>query len=249
MTDSHGTQTNEKLESLWKYSNNLRLSINLSRFIGYGLLVLAALDLVQIFAFSEFTNPAWEFGLIGQLVDRVAVPLLGLALVCLGQHTNRLKAERLALKSISWMTLIVAILFALLIPLNIVSSVRINRQNNQQLSAQINQASSQLKEAQAQVQNVGSLEQAEQLLVRFDPQSQAEIEPNLSLDEVKDRLTLSLARGERQIKKQAAAAQKNQLRALLKSSVKWNLSAIVSTALFFVIWRSMSWTRVGVSKS
>lgn len=56
-------------------------SASLLRWVGYGLLVLALMDVVDILLPPQLMNPAWEFQTIGALVERVPVPLLGLALV------------------------------------------------------------------------------------------------------------------------------------------------------------------------
>lgn len=56
-------------------------SIYRLRWVGYGLLLLALFDTIEVLTPPQFTNPAWEFQTIGALVERVPVPLLGLVLV------------------------------------------------------------------------------------------------------------------------------------------------------------------------
>ena len=244
MTDLQGNQLSEKVDSLWKFSGNLSQAIGLLRLIGYGLLALAFLDLLQIFASPQFRNPTWEFELIGQLVERVAVPLIGLGFVFMGQQLNRQKRERLILKILSWLMLLVSILFLALIPLNIVSLIRIDRQSNEQLTAQVKQATEQLQEAKSQVSGITTIKQAEIFLSNLDPQNRvAEIQNSQSIDEIKEKLSLSLSSGERQLRTQAKISKNRKYRVLLKNSVKWNIGALLSAALFLSIWKSTAWSR------
>ena len=245
MTGFQDSQVPEKVESLWKYSSGLRQSINLLRVIGYFLLILASLDLMQIFVPPQFTNPSWEFELVGQIVERVAVPLIGLGLIFMGQLVNRSKKERLTLKLLSWLSLLVALLFLLLVPLNIVSAIRIDRQGNEQITAQVEGATGQLQDVKKEVGNITSIEQAEQLLSQLDPQRRtATIQEGQSLEEIKEKVSLSLNRGESQLERRAAADQKSLRRRLLKNALKWDAGALLSSALFFWIWRNTQWARL-----
>ncbi|MEN8447532.1 MAG: HpsJ family protein, partial [Cyanobacteria bacterium J06555_13] len=54
-------------------------SMKFMRTIGYGLLALSILDLVAMVVPFDFKNPVWEFQRFGELVERSAVPLIGLA--------------------------------------------------------------------------------------------------------------------------------------------------------------------------
>lgn len=55
----------------------------------------------------------------------------------------------------------------------------------------------------------------------------------------------AIDRGENQLTKQVEFARSNQQFNLLKKSIKWNLGALVASALFITIWRSTIWARRG----
>jgi BRCT domain type II-containing protein len=68
-------------------------TISLLRVTGYGLLMLAFFDFSQILVPPRFTNPTWEFQMMGSLVERVSVPLIGLVLVFYGDLSYRRQLE------------------------------------------------------------------------------------------------------------------------------------------------------------
>ena len=51
-------------------------SINLCRWLGYGLLVLALFDVIEIFIPPKFMNHTWEFHTMEALVGRVSIARL-----------------------------------------------------------------------------------------------------------------------------------------------------------------------------
>jgi hypothetical protein len=61
--------------------------------LGYGLLLSAFFDIVEMFVLPNFMNPAWEFKTFGALVERVPVPLIGLVLVFFEEKNSRSKWE------------------------------------------------------------------------------------------------------------------------------------------------------------
>ncbi|MCJ8280423.1 MAG: hypothetical protein MJK14_11100 [Rivularia sp. ALOHA_DT_140] len=48
-------------------------SISIMRWVGYGLLILALFDVIEMFIPTRFMNPNWEFQTFGALVEKVAV--------------------------------------------------------------------------------------------------------------------------------------------------------------------------------
>ena len=68
-------------------------SLPIIRWVGYGLLILALFDVIEMFIPARFMNPNWEFQTIGALVERVAVPLIGFAFVFLAGLNERSNIE------------------------------------------------------------------------------------------------------------------------------------------------------------
>ncbi len=219
-----------------KSVNSVLDVLNISRIFGYGLLVLALFDIVDMFIPFKLMNPVWEFQTIGKLVERVAVPLIGLLLVFSGKFELRSKWEFPLLALLSRLTLLVGILYILLIPLAVSDTFKLHDS-----VAQINiQYAQQLAQA----------EQAEKQLTKATPE---EIENNFkrqgrSLNgqnpaEIKKQLLAQLAQSKQQLKTQAEENKSTQSLNLLKSSVKWNLGALISAALFISFWKGTGWAR------
>ena len=196
----------------------------LFRLAGYCLLALSLLDILAIFIPLGFTNPVWEFQLVNQLVERVPVPLLGLVLVLIGEQSFRI------FKFLSSASLVVGVLFLLLIPLSISSALRIEQQNNSQLS----QKTTQIQQLKQELNAAKTPTQITQVLTRLNPQAAtAKIaDPQAVKRQVLEKLTQA-----EQIGKQQAAQQANNSFSLLKNAVKLVLGSLVSGTVFLIVWR------------
>lgn len=211
--------------------------IGIWRFVGYGLLLLALFDIVEIFVPPNFMNPSWEFQTMGSLVERVGVPLLALLLVFSGKLENRAKWERLLLALLSWLTLLVALLYILLIPLGVTSTIRIYRANLEQFNQAYTQQVAQANQVEKQL-NQTTPTQLENLL-----KSQGRSLDGKDPQELKTQLLAQLGQAKKQIQTQGEANKSSGNLRLFKSSVKWNLGALISAALFFTIWKGTRWAR------
>jgi hypothetical protein len=237
MTKSNSEKFIPLVQELQEFAFSQIASITLLRILGYGLLVLAFFDIVEMFVPPKFMNPAWEFQTFGALVERVPVPLIGLVFVFYGELHSRAKWEFVIVKLFSWLTLLFAVFFFLLIPLGIGNTVRLSNQS----AAQINNLSK---------QQISQAEQVEKRLSAATPQqidnflrSQGRSADGKNPDEIKSQLLSEVSKAKTQIKNQAQTTQSTQKMNLLKSSVKWNLGALVSGALFFSIWKGTRWAR------
>ncbi|MGL5082573.1 MAG: HpsJ-like protein, cyanoexosortase A-associated [Microcoleaceae cyanobacterium] len=212
------------------------------RWVGYGLLIFALIDSVFLLIPPQFTNAIWEFQTMGALVERVAVPLIGFALIFYGERTLRGKWEIPLLKTLSWLTLLLAILFLLLVPLGVLNTVRIEKQSSEQINTQRDQRKTQVQAIQQQLEQAKSEEQVETLLSRLQGRS-PDIQGTEQLQEVKDQLTTFLDRADKSTIIQAEEIRKNRRVTLAKNSVKWNLGALIAAVLFFLFWKSTAWAR------
>lgn len=212
-----------------KTNNNESWFAPLFRLVGYGLLALSLFDIIDIFVPSLFTNPAWEFQVVRNLVERVPVPLLGAVLVFAGEKSLRI------FKFLSWACLVVALLFFLLIPLGLSASFRIDQQSSQQLSAQVNQQTTQLQQLEAVLNKATTPAEIQSILTRLNPQGGVVSAQNLP--QIKTQLLTRIAEGQRQIKTQAANNRANAQRLLVKNAVKSLLGAAVAGTIFMMLWR------------
>lgn len=244
MAESDNSKLTETVENLKDFSLSLLRSISLLRWLGYSLLVLALFDVIEILVPPQLMNPVWEFQSMGALVERVPVPLIGLVLLFYGERNYRAKWEIPLLKILSWLSLLAGILFLLLIPLGIVNTLRINQQNNEQITAQVQQRMTQIQQVQAAVEQAQTKEEIEQLLSSLDSQGRTPtIKDSAQLTEVRQQLSSFISQGETSMRAQARATRRQQRLTLVKSSVKWNLGALISGALYIGIWQATRWVR------
>lgn len=224
-----------------QFTSNDDQSTFILRVAGYSLLLLGLFDCVYIFTPANFTNPAWEFQMIGQIVERVPVPLLGLVLIFYGDDSSRNRVEEVVLKLLSWLALLLGLLFILLIPLGIVNTWRIDNQNTAQINKQASERMLQLKQVEDKLNNAKTNEEFKRLFSSINSQGRAPKIDNLL--EYRKQLFLELSKAKKMVENQVIATKANTRLALLKNSVKWNLGALVSGFAFVWMWHATAWTR------
>lgn len=215
----------------------------LLRQIGYCLLVLSLFDVIHILVPPRFMDPTWEFQVIGDLVERVPVPLLGLGLVFYTEGDFRSKWERLLLKFLSWASLWTGVLFLLLAPLIFVDKARIDDQINYQINTQVSRQLSGVEQVEQQLGNATSGKDINSVVARLNIEG---LPPNIqSPQELKSRLLLETTEAKKKIRPKAEAAWADRRLTLVKNSVKWFLGSLVSGVLFVYIWQVTRWARRG----
>ncbi len=234
----------EKVEELREFSFSLLRSIALLRWVGYGLLVLALFDYIEIFVPPDLINPAWGFQTLGAMVERVPVPLLGLVLVFYGEKNRRERWELSVLKFLSWGAFGLGVLYLLLVPWGIFNTVTMQKYSSRQITAQVNQSLAQIQQVKDQLERATTPEEVEEISSRLDRQDRSgSLKDSRQLAEVKEDLSSILVVKESQVKSRAKEAQLSELMKLLKPSVKWNLGALVGGLLFLRIWLDTRWAR------
>ncbi len=202
---------------------------SLFRIAGYGLLVLAFFDIIDTFIPPKFT-PEWEFGVVGSLVERVPVPLLGVLLVFASETNLRI------FKLLSRACVVVAALYILLIPLGLTSALVIDKKNQQQLNNINNQRSIQLQALREQLSKATTGQDIAQIIARLNPQAQI---PQISNPQaIKTKLLEQLDQAQKKVKAETDSNHFDTRLALLEKSLKLNLGALVSSFVFFSFWRS-----------
>lgn len=213
----------------------------LIRLLGYGLLVIALIDYVYIVIPLQFTNPLWEFQTIGALVEHAGIPLLGLTFVFYRHQGYVVKREKRLLWLLSWVSLLIGLLYLLMVPLGVADAWRIYHVSNTQIATQLSQQSQQFQQIKNQLNQVTSDEQLKQLVGSLA--SQGDLPQIENPQAFKDQFLAQISQSEQSIKIQADNVRTNQLQTLLKDSLKWNLGALVAGVLFIWIWYITSWTR------
>ena len=226
------------------YLSNLveQHSTSLMHLLGYGLLVFALLDYMYILIPPRFTDPNWEFQTIGGLVEHAAIPLLGLMLVFYRHQGYIGKREKNLLGLLSWVSLLVGLLYLLMIPLGIVDTGRIYHAANGQIAAQISQQRQQFQQIRGRLNQATTDEQIKQSVAALA--TQRRLPPIKNPQEFKAQALAQISQSERNLQAQADSARLNQLKALSKNALKWNLGALVSGVLFIWVWHLTRWARV-----
>lgn len=216
-------------------------STALFRVAGYGLLMLALFDYANVFIPSRFTNPVWEFQMMGELVEKSPVPLIGLVFVFYGKEDFRKDIEEYILRALSWACLAVGIAFLLLLPLGINNTLRLNTYNNIQINNQVAQRMAQLQQINNKLREASSEQDINNLFNNLTRQGRP---PDIkSPEELKSRLFSEISTAQNRIKTESETTRKNQRLALLKNSAKWNLGSIIAGILFIYVWKITNWAR------
>jgi hypothetical protein len=215
-------------------------SIYRLRWVGYGLLILSLLDTIAVLTPANFGNRLWELQTIGGIVERVPVPLLALTLIFFGEGYDRKGVEEIFLKFLSWVCLLLALVFLLMLPLGIFGTMYVNNQNNKQINTQANQQLAQLQQVEERLTK-GTPEDLKKLageLNRLGIQTDTQ-----NPQELKNQILSRVTPAKERLQTQSAAVQSNQRLALFKNAVKWLLGALISSVLFFTLWRGTDWAR------
>lgn len=210
------------------------------RLVGYGLLLFAVVDVVQLLYPPQLTNAVWELQTMGAIVERLPVPLLGLVMIFFGEEYDRRMWEDLFLKFVSWFCLLLALLFFLLVPLGVVNTMRINTQNSARIEAQSQARLQELEQVEKQVSQ-GTAQDLRTLAIELNRLGLPV--DTQKTDELKSEILSRVTAAKEQLPAQTEGTRKNQRRVLLKNAIKWNIGALVSSLLFFYIWRGTRWAR------
>ena len=205
-------------------------SVAVFRSVGYGLLVLALFDLIATLVPLRINNALWLFETMGAIVERVAVPLIGLMLVFFGEEKFRSPIEQKLLKALHWLCLIVGLLFFLLIPLGVASTFKVREANNAQMTDQYNQQKGKIERVEKQLNQL-----PDQQLENFI-KSQGRTLDGQSPQQAKEQFLARINKDKQQFQLQYEQAKATRRLTLVKSAVKWNLGALVAGVVFVYIW-------------
>jgi hypothetical protein len=226
---------------LFVSENTLESTQKLFPLLGYGLFLYVIVDTLYIIIPPRLTDPVWQFQLMGRLVEYVWFPLFGFIFVFYRRQGYIKKLEIKLLKFLSWVCLLVGLIYLLMIPLGINNTRRIYETNRTQFNAQIAQANERIKTLEESFERANTPQDLRNLLAQLSPQGVAP--PISDLEGIKQQLTQSLGQSGQNFRTQLEAQKKAQDELLLKNSLKWNLGALISGTWFILIWSQTSWIR------
>jgi hypothetical protein len=135
------------------------------------------------------------------------------------------------------------IVFFLLLPLSVVNTLRIDRQNQRQITAQTEELQAQVDQAKAQVSDIDTEEDLLNLVQALSGQEVAPATDGLNVSELKNQITTSIEANEADLLAEAENAMSSRRRDLLEKSVKWNIGTLITGLIYILIWRSTLWAR------
>lgn len=239
--------TQSKLDRLWRSYATQSRSTTLVRWLGYGLLLLALLDLGAILIPLRLMDPVWEFGSIGAIVERIPVPLIGFVMVFWGEQEYRRPGEKVIVKSLSWIALSLALVLLVLIPLCVVTSFRIHNLRIANVNLFRGQRLALVQQLEGKLNETNSVVEFQSLLTRsLNNRLPANFDPSQPLPEIKANIPDLLAPSRAEIERQAQVAQEqaeNARPGLIKRTVKWSLGALIGAVISLRIWQSTRWAR------
>lgn len=220
-------------------------SSGILRLVGYGLLVMAFVDLFFLLIPPQLMNPLWEFQTVGAIVERIPVTLLGIVLVYYGERSDRAPVETLILKGLSWLSLVAAIFLLLVIPLNISNSFRIYHHHNATANAQFVNQKDTIERFKEQLEAANSKAEIGAVLQQQAKQ-EVSIPDSVNTAKLKTSILTNLQNNQDSITNQAESFRNQKRSLLIKKCLKWNLGALIASILFFLIWKSTGWARLKV---
>ncbi len=222
-----------------------RFTSGIVRLVGYGLLVMALIDLIFLLIPPKFMNPAWELETIGTIIERIPVTLLGLVLVYYGERSDRAPIERFLLKWLSWLSLIFSILLFLTIPLTITNSVRIYQQHNATINAKVVE---QIESIEDFKQELNKANYPGEISAVLQKQANQPLNISKSVDtkKLKTDVLQSIQTNQNRLREQARSFRSQKRSTLFKNCLKWNLGALIGAILFFFIWQTTLWSRLEI---
>lgn len=221
----------------------LIFSSGILRLVGYGLLLMATVDVFFLLIPPQLMNPVWEFETMGTIIERVPVTLLGIVLIYYGEKSDRAPIEFLLLKITSWLSLAMAIILLLMIPLSINNAFRIYNQQKAQVNAQVVSQKDILHQYTEKLRATNSKAEIQKFLQQ---QSQQRITIPNSVDsqKLKTDILEKIKSDQEAIDHQVKTFKNQKKTTILKNCLKWNLGALIASILFFLIWQSTGWARI-----
>jgi cell division protein FtsL len=205
---------------------------------GYLLLILTFLDYAALLIPFQFFNPNWELNIIGQLVESVWAPILGFLLIFYRLPPHTIKVKELKLMSIvSWLILLLAIVYFISIPLLISNTFRLNQINFAQVTQQADQQKTQATKLKQELNSLSD-NQVTNIFAKSPL-----VSPKDSSETMKEKLLTKLEQEQSSSLNKATTVYQQQKKSLVKNSFKWIIGAFLSGCFFITLWKSTDWTR------
>ncbi len=223
--------------------NTLLTTVIPLRWIGWFLLLLSILDGFEIGYSVQLMNPQSELQAMGALIEKSAIPLLGIGLIFWGGVFLRGRWEAPVIKGLSWLCILLGLFYLAMAPLLVLDAYRIDQARMGQLAAEEDQVKARQAQVLTQLEQMQTKEQLERVLQGVIARPLV-APPDKPLAELKSML------------QQAAAKQSSDRLALIErkrgddrvrfwmSCAKWAVGAVFAGAVLLGVWFMTGWARV-----
>jgi hypothetical protein len=213
--------------------------VSLINNIGYGMILFSAMDYLMILLPPQFTNPIWEFQTIKRLIEQAGVPLIGFAFVFYRPLASIRPRSLYLLRFLSWLCLIIGIIYLLMVPLAIVNTGRISLIGQNETNSQVKFRTTQIEDIEKALSK--GLKPRELTLVA---QGIGLSKDKIASSNLKESITEELQKIKSANQTQALQVQKNLRDRNLRDLVKIIFEAALLCILFVWTWTATAWARM-----
>ncbi|EDX84097.1 hypothetical protein S7335_1794 [Synechococcus sp. PCC 7335] len=204
---------------------------------------MTIMNWVDILVPPQFLNPIWELETVGSLVEGAPLLLFATFLIFYGEDAYRGVLEQRLVRLLSQACLLVAVCFFLLMPIGANSTIRINREIDQQAGDSFGLQMAQIDQLEEQVDEISTEEIA--AILESQGIQAADSDPTVSS---KDRLLEYLVETRQNVMQETSAVKRGRKRSTTKNAIKWGIGAIIVSFTLVYLWRLTQWARVPVIK-
>jgi hypothetical protein len=208
--------------------------------VGALLLAFYLLETFSSLSDLRLRNPAAELRFSSAMTDRIPLALLGLALLLCHPRFLRQKLEVLALRLASFLPLVLAVLYLLLIPLTMRSAENLFRNSSANLTAQ---AEEQVKKVRAVRDTTLNLnpEQQQAMVERYN-QANAKKQP-VDLAGFLKTLNDEVKASEARLEQERRSVLGSQKRSLYSAQFLQGLKCLLGSVALVLLWKFTDWAR------
>ncbi|MEY2978912.1 MAG: hypothetical protein RLZZ435_3051 [Cyanobacteriota bacterium] len=199
---------------------------------------MALFNTADIILPLKLMDSTWELQTVGALVESSPIPLLALALILQEELLERGPIERQLLKALSYLSLMVAIAYFILIPIAANSTLRINRQIDQQVDQIVSQQMEQIDQIEGRLSSSSDAD-----IIQLLQEQGVQINNPSDSQTPKEQLIGALGEARQNMQVQTEATRQQRRNSNIKSAMKWIFGAVISGVCFFYIWHLTGWTR------
>ena len=149
----------QRLKQIYRPLEAPRTDPNPFPIVGAALVIFAIFQYAYILYPMQPGNADWEFRIIGVLVDNAFTPILGIGLFLFGCAVEMPLWRLVGARILTWLSLVLALVYILLVPLGINDGLRLSRTMNTQMATAENVARAQQQKIRQVLDNATNMQE------------------------------------------------------------------------------------------